>query len=93
MNDQNAPGAESVTRTAEVFATADHPTPYAYFMSANRAPERCEPGQSLTFSPIEVYRLAPGGRFDLAAWQGEGGLAYKLSVESGVLRSSRGAIY
>ena len=62
-------------------------------MSANRAPERCEPGQPLTFSQIEVYRLAPGGRFDLAAWQGEGGLAYELSVESGVLRSSRGAIY
>ena len=84
---------DPVTRTAEVFATADHPTPYAYFMSANRAPERCEPGQPLTFSQIEVYRLAPGGRFDLAAWQGEGGLAYELSVESGVLRSSRGAIY
>lgn len=84
---------DPVTGIAEVFATADHPTPYAYFMSANRLPERCVPGQPLTFSNVDVYRLAPGGRFDLAAWQGEGGLAYQLSVESGVLRSSRGGTY
>ena len=84
---------DPVTGKAEVFATADHPTPYAYFMSASRKPERCEPGQPLTFSHVDVYRLAPGGRFDLAAWQGEGGLAYQLSVDSGVLRSSRGATY
>ena len=84
---------DPVTGKAEVFATADHPTPYAYFLSASRKPGRCEPGQPLTFSHVDVYRLAPGGRFDLAAWQGEGGLAYQLSVESGVLRSSRGATY
>ena len=62
-------------------------------MSADRLPERCKPGEPLTFSQVNVYRLGPGGRFDLAAWQGEGGLAYQLSVESGVLRSSRGATY
>jgi cyanophycinase-like exopeptidase len=84
---------DPVTGKAEVFATADHPTPYAYFMSASRKPERCEPGQPLTFGNVDVYRLAPGGSFDLATWKGEGGLAYQLSVESGVLRSSRGAAY
>jgi len=84
---------DPVTGKAEVFATADHPTPYAYFMSAHRLPERCEPGQPLTFSKVDVYRLAPGGSFDLATWKGEGGLAYQLSVESGVLRSSRGGTY
>ena len=84
---------DPATGMAEVFATADHPTPFAYFMSANRLPERCEPGQPLTFGNVDVYRLGPGGRFDLAAWKGEGGLAYQLSVESGVLRSSRGAAY
>ncbi len=84
---------DPATGTAQVFATADHPTPYAYFMSANQLPERCEPGQPLTFSNVDVYRLAPGGHFDLAAWKGEGGLAYRLSVESGVLRSSRGETY
>ena len=84
---------DPVTGKAEVFATADHPTPYAYFMSASHKPERCEPGQPLTFSKVDVYRLAPGGHFDLATWKGEGGLAYQLSVESGVLRSSRGGTY
>jgi cyanophycinase-like exopeptidase len=84
---------DPATGVAQVFATRDHPTPYAYFMRANRLPERCEPGQPLTFGDVDVYRIGPGGRFDLAAWQGEGGLAYRLSAESGVLRSSRGANY
>jgi cyanophycinase len=84
---------DPATGMAQVFATADHPTPYAYFMSAARSPERCEPGQPLNFSHVEVYRLGPGGHFDVASWRGEGGLAYKLGVESGVLHSSRGAIY
>jgi cyanophycinase-like exopeptidase len=79
--------------TAEVFATADHPTPYVYFMRTSRPPERCQPGQPLTVRDVEVYRLAPGGRFDLAAWQGEGGIAYTLSTENGRLRSSRGGTY
>ena len=84
---------DPATGVVQVFATKDHPTPYAYFMSADRLPERCKPGEPLTFSQVNVYRLGPGGRFDLAAWQGEGGLAYQLSVESDVLRSSRGATY
>lgn len=84
---------DPVSGVAQVFATKDHPTPYAYFMSANRLPERCEPGQPLTFSRVDVYRLAPGGRFDLASWKGEGGLAYQLGVDAGVLHSSRGATY
>lgn len=84
---------DPLTGIAQVFATKDHPTPYAYFMSSSRLPERCEPGQPLTFRDVEVYRLGPGGTFDLAAWKGEGGLAYRLSAEAGVLRSSRGAAY
>jgi cyanophycinase len=84
---------DPITGTAEVFATRDHPTPYAYFMSANRLPERCEPGRPLTFGRVDVYRLGPGGRFHLAGWKGEGGIAYQLSVDSGMLHSSRGASY
>ena len=72
---------DPATGVAQVFATSkDHPTPFAYFMSANRLPERCEPGQPLTFSNIDVYRLEPGGSFNLATWKGEGGIAYHLSV-------------
>jgi cyanophycinase-like exopeptidase len=79
--------------SVEVFATADHPTPYVYFLHAVRPPERCEPGQPLTIRDVAVYRLAPGGRFDLASWSGRGGIAYRLSVEDGRLRSSRGGLY
>jgi len=81
------------TMTAEVFATRDHPTPYAYFMRTTGAPERCEAGQPLTFHSVNVYRIAPGGHFDLTTWQGQGGIAYSLSAESGTLKSSRGGAY
>jgi hypothetical protein len=40
-----------------------------------------------------VYRIGPGGRFDLDRWRGTGGITYTLTVESGVLTSSRGEIY
>lgn len=79
--------------TAEVFATATHPTPYAYFMRPTQPPERCEAGEPLTFQDVEVYRLGPGGRFDLTAWLGTGGISYRLSAEAGVLRSSRSDVY
>jgi len=79
--------------TAEVFATATHPTPYAYFMRPTQAPERCEAGQPLTFRNVDVYRIGPGGHFDLATWQGTGGIGYRLSAEAGVLRSSRESAY
>jgi cyanophycinase-like exopeptidase len=81
------------TGTAEVFATATHQTPYAYFMRPSQPPERCEPGQPLTFRDLDVYRIGPGGRFDLAAWSGTGGISYRLSAEAGVLRSSRDGAY
>jgi cyanophycinase-like exopeptidase len=80
--------------SARVFSTADHPTPYAYFMRAAKAPEHCEPDQPLTSGPVEVYRIGPGeGRFDLAAWKGTGGISYELRVRAGALVSSRGDAY
>jgi cyanophycinase len=79
--------------SVEVFATADHPTPYVYFLRAPRRPERCEPGQPLTIRDVAVYRLAPGGRFDLASWSGCGGIAYTLIAQGGRLQSSRGGLY
>jgi cyanophycinase-like exopeptidase len=79
--------------TAEVFSTADHPTPYVYFLRPTQPPERCEPGQPLTLQNVDVYRIGPGGRFDLGAWRGSGGIGYQLSVETGVLHSSRAVVY
>jgi cyanophycinase-like exopeptidase len=90
---ETAVHVDPATGTAEVFATKDHPTPYAYFMSTPQPPQRCERGQPLTFRAVNVYRLAPGGSFDLKNWSGQGGLAYTLSAEAGVLSSSRGEIY
>ena len=62
-------------------------------MTTTREPQRCERGQALTFGAVDVYRLAPGGKFDLAAWKGEGGIAYTLGADAGTLKSSRGSIY
>jgi cyanophycinase-like exopeptidase len=79
---------DPATGTAEVFATADHPTPYVYFLRPSEPPEPCEPGQPLTFRNVDVYRIGPGGRFDLRGWNGTGGISYRLSAEAGQLRSS-----
>jgi cyanophycinase-like exopeptidase len=79
--------------TAEVFATSDHPTPYVYFMSSTDPQAVCEPGKPLTTGDITVYRLGPGGKFDLAGWLGTGGVEYTLTVRDGVLHSSRGNNY
>lgn len=84
---------DPATGIAEVFATPKHPTPRVYFMSATEPAQRCEQGQPLTLRNVDVYRITPGGRFDLAAWEGQGGVAYTLSAEAGTLKSSRGEIY
>ena len=84
---------DPATGIAEVFATADHPTPYVYFLAPASAPLQCKAGEPLTTGAISVYRLGPGGRFDLANWRGENGVAYELRVEAGVLQSSRESNY
>jgi cyanophycinase-like exopeptidase len=78
---------------ARVFATADHPTPYVYFMAPAGPPPTCERGKPLTTGAIAVYRLGPGGRFDLGKWRGTGGVAYELRAVEGVLHSSRESNY
>ena len=81
------------TGTAEVLATPTHPTPFVYFLRTPGPPEVCQPGVPLTYRNVEVYRIGPGGTFDLERWRGNGGIAYTLTVEAGVLTSSRGEIY
>jgi len=54
-----------------------------------KAPEVCEKGAPLTFRGISVYRVPAGGRFDLTAWNGDGGTAYSLSVERGKIESTQ----
>ena len=84
---------DPATGMAEVFATADHSTPYVYFMEPAGSPLQCKAGEPLTTAAIAVYRLAPGGHFDLAAWRGDHDIAYELRAEYGVLRSSRESNY
>ena len=81
------------TGKATVFATDDHQTPYVYFMHTTGKPEQCVAGKPLTYMNIEVYRIGPGGSFDIGEWQGEGGIIYKLNAEDGKLTSSRESAY
>ena len=84
---------DPVTGIATVFATADHETPFVYFMRTPGKPEVCVSGEPLTFRNIEVYRIDSNGSFDLGRWQGTGGIGYTLSVMNGKLSSSRDRIY
>jgi cyanophycinase len=79
--------------SAEVLSEPNHGTPYVYFLRTPGPPEVCQPGTPLTYRNISVYRIGPGGGFDLGSWRGTGGIAYTLTVEAGVLTSSRGEIY
>ena len=78
---------------AEVVSTPRHKTPYIYFLKTAGPPEVCRPKTPLTFTDVGVYRIGPGGTFDLDTWTGAGGIAYTLSAREGVLTSSRGDIY
>ena len=81
------------TGIARVFATADHETPYAYFMRSSGKPEHCIPAEPLTFRNIETYRIGSDGSFDIGQWRGEGGISYTLGAENGKLVSSRESAY
>jgi len=84
---------DPATGRATVVSTPTHDTPYVYFLRTPGPPEVCLPGTPLTYRNVAVYRIAPGGTFDLAKWHGTGGIAYTLSAEAGVLTSSRGQVY
>jgi cyanophycinase len=79
--------------SAEVFTTPTHPTPYVYFLQTSGAPEVCAPDTPLTYRNVSVYRVGPGGTFDIPRWKGTQGIAYTLSAVEGVLTSSNGSVY
>jgi cyanophycinase len=79
--------------TAEVFTTPTHPTPYVYFLQTSGPAEVCAPETPLTYRNIAVYRIGPGGTFDLDRWRGTQGISYTLSAVDGVLTSSNGSVY
>jgi cyanophycinase len=67
----------------------------AYFLQVTEAPKVCKPAQPLDFKNIVVYHVPAGGHFNLPAWTADGGEKYSLSVENGVIHSTRpqNAIY
>jgi cyanophycinase-like exopeptidase len=78
---------------AEVFSTAEHETPHAYFLSTNGNDAVCLPGTPLTLRCVVVRRLSPGDTFDVRDWTSNDGIEYTLDVVDGVLASSRSEIY
>jgi len=81
------------TGKATVFATADHETPFVWFMRTSGRPEQCVAGKPLSYKNIDVYRIGPGGSFDIGKWRGEDGISYTLGAEDGKLISSRESVY
>jgi cyanophycinase len=61
----------------------------AYFLQLTDAPEVCKPGQPLTVRNVSAYRAPTGATFNIRDWNGEGGEAYSISVEAGLVHTSR----
>jgi cyanophycinase len=61
----------------------------AYFLHPTQPPQTCRAGVPLTFKSISVYHAPARAHFDLTQWRGDGGEAYSLTVEQGVIRPSR----
>ena len=61
----------------------------AYFLQVTAAPEVCKPNVPLTIRNISAYRAPAGAHFDFKTWTGDGGNAYSITVESGVIRTSQ----
>jgi cyanophycinase len=70
-------------------------TSTVYFLQAPGAPQVCQPGTPLTYQNIDVYRIATGATFNVVHWKGNGGTAYTVSANAGVLSSTTpgGGIY
>jgi cyanophycinase-like exopeptidase len=84
---------DPATGIAEIFSVKEHETPNVYFLRSTHEADVCAAGEPLSIRGIEVYRVTPGNKFNLRTWTGEGGIAYTLDVNNGVLESSRQDIY
>ena len=61
----------------------------AYFLHVTTPPEVCKLNMPLTIRDISAYRAPSGAHFDLKSWTGDGGESYSISVENGVVRTTR----
>lgn len=60
----------------------------AYFFHPEKRPSVCAKGQPLTYRDIAVYRVAPGGTFNVKQWKGSGGTSYSLQIAEGTVTST-----
>ena len=74
-----------------IAANASAADGYQYYLTGN--PEHCVARLPLNYRNIAVYRIGPGGAFDIIKWQGDGGIDYTLGAENGSLVSSRESAY
>jgi cyanophycinase len=61
----------------------------AYFLQITNPPRVCKQGQPLSLNSVSVYHAPTGARFNLREWKGEGGEGYEISVEAGLVKTSR----
>lgn len=61
----------------------------AYFLHASAAPQRCVPGEPLTFHNVVVQKTVAGQVFDVRSWDGAGLTTYTVSAENGQLTSTQ----
>jgi cyanophycinase len=62
----------------------------AYFLRAPGPAETCRANTPLTYTGVDVYRVAVGATFNLGTWRGRGGLFYRVSAIAGVMSSTLG---
>ena len=70
------------------FIDADHG--FGLLVDTEHEPGVMAAHKPLTFGAFEIQKVAPGGNFYLKSWAGDG-IAYKLSVENGKIRSTQNA--
>ncbi len=60
-----------------------------YFLQVTEAPAVCKAAQPLTLRNVAAYHAPTGASFDVRDWSGDGGEAYSISVDAGVIHTSR----
>src|SRR5207245_1166397 len=69
--------------TARVITRPNHPFGRVSLFRMTAPPQVCEPGRALTVRGIAVVEFGRGDLLDLRSWCGEGGAAFRLSIEAG----------
>lgn len=88
IDDEVALGVEA---DGSVRVFADHG--FAYMIHATTKPEQCNPKTPLTFNNLRAYRLSAGNSFNIATWDGRGGVGYQMDVRSGMISSNKESVY